>query len=217
MKAAERKQNLVWGALLIIFGVVALVQTFTEISIWAWVAISGTVGLGIFVVYLSDRSAKALLIPIYVLWTLAIFLTLLALDVLPDAFVATFVLTAVAIPFIVAFLQDHSLWGLLIPAYVLLAIGIMVPLLEGGVLADALVPSYVMFTIAIPFLVVFLRNRQHWWALIPGGILAVIGFAFLIAESAIEYVVPAVLILVGGGILLRQFLRAEPPADKVAK
>jgi hypothetical protein len=217
MKAAERKQNMVWGALLIIFGVLALVQTFTEISIWAWVALSGVIGLGIFVVYLSDRAAKALLIPVYVLWVLAIFLALLALDMLQDAFVATFVLTAVAIPFIVAFLQDHSRWGLLIPAYVLLAIGIMVPLLESGVLADTLVPSYVMFTIAIPFLVVYLRNRQHWWALIPGGILAVIGFAFLIAESAIEYVVPAVLILVGGGILLRQFLRAEPPADKVVK
>ena len=147
------------------------------------------------------------------LWVIAIFLTLLELDILPDAFVASFVLTAVALPFILVFLQDRSRWGFLIPAYVLLAIGLMVPLLESGVLADVLVPTYVMFTIAIPFFAVYLWNRQHWWALIPAGVLLIVGFAFLLAEAAVELIVPAVLILVGIGILLRQFFRGEPSTD----
>ena len=213
MKADNRKQNMVWGGLLIIFGVLALLQTFIDVSVWAWVAILGAAGLGVFVVYLTDRSAKFLLIPVYVFWVVAVFLVLLTLNILPDALIASFVLSAVAIPFIVVFLQDRSRWGFLIPAYVLLVIGLMVPLLESGILADMLVPSYVMISIAIPFFAVYLWNREHWWALIPGGILLIIGFAFLLAEAAVELIVPAVLILVGIGILLRQFFRGEPTTE----
>lgn len=213
MKGDNRKPSMVLGALLIIFGVLALLQTFIDISIWVWVVVLGVAGLGVFAVYLTDRSIKVLLIAVYVLWAVAIFLVLLELDILEDALVATFVLTAVAIPFIVAFLYNRALWGLLIPAYVLLVIGLMVPLLESGILNDLLIPAYVMFAIAIPFLAVFLWNREHWWALIPGGILLVIGFAFLAAEAAVELIVPAVLILVGIGILVRQFLRREPEKE----
>jgi len=210
MKGDRRKQNKVWGGLLILFGVLALLQTFIDISVWTWVAILGVTGLGVFAVYLSDRASKGLLIPVYVLWIVAIFLVLLTLDILQDTFVASFVLTAVAIPFIVAFLQDRSRWGFLIPAYVLLVVGLMVPLLESGVLDGVLVPAYVMFTIAIPFFAVYLWNRRHWWALIPGGVLLIISFAFLFAEAAVELILPAVLILVGVGILLRQFFRGDP-------
>jgi hypothetical protein len=213
MKAGNRKQNMVWGGLLIIFGVLALLQTFIDISIWAWVAILGVMGLGVLAVYLSDRSSKGLLIPVYVLWVVAIFLVLLELEFLQAAFVASFVLTAVAIPFILVFLQDRSRWAFLIPAYVLLAIGLMVPLLESGVLNGVLVPAYVMITIAIPFFAVYFWNRRHWWALIPAAILLIVGFAFLFAEAAVELIVPAVLILVGIGILLRQFLRGKPSKE----
>jgi hypothetical protein len=213
MKADSRKQNIVWGGLLILFGVMALVQTFIDISVWVWVAVLGVTGLVVFIVYLTDRSSKTLLIPVYVVWVVAIFLVLLTLNILQDALVASFVLTAVAIPFIVAFLQDRSRWAFLIPAYVLLDIGLMVPLLESGVLSDMLVPAYVMFSIAIPFFAVYLWNRQHWWALIPAGILLIIGFAFLLAEAAVEIIIPAVLILVGIGILLRQFLGGKPAAE----
>jgi hypothetical protein len=205
---------MVWGGLLILFGVMALAQTFTDISAWVWAVVLGISGLVVFAVYLSDRASKALLIPVYVLWVVAIFLVLLTLDILQDAFVATFVLTAVAIPFIVAFLLDRSRWAFLIPAYVLLVIGLMVPLLESGILTDILIPAYVMISIAIPFFAVYLWNRQNWWALIPAGILLIIGFAFLLAEAAVELIIPTVLILVGIGILLRQFLRREPEAEE---
>jgi uncharacterized protein with PQ loop repeat len=139
---------------------------------------------------------------------------LIELDALRDDFIATFVLTVIALPFLVGFLRNREQWGLLIPAYVLLAVGVMVWLLERGVLNDLLVPAYVMFAIAIPFFMVYGRNPQQWWALIPGGIMAVIGLSFLIAEATIGYAVPAVLILAGIWILVRQFTHQESHADK---
>jgi hypothetical protein len=65
--------------------------------------------------------------------------------------------------------------------------------------------------VALPFFVVYLGNTKQWWALIPGGITAVIGLSFLIVESVAQVIVPAVLILVGAGILLRQVGRRESP------
>ena len=214
MKSQARRQGLVWGGLLIFFGVVALVEAYTDLTAWVWVAILAAAGLGVFGVYLTDRFQWGLLIPAYVLWAVALMVALIELNVLRDESVATYVLAAIALPFLVAFLRDRSRWGLLIPAYVLLAVGVMVVLIERGVLSDLLIPSYVLFTIAIPFFVVYARNPKQWWPLIPGGILAVIGLSFLVAEAAVQYVGPAVLVLVGVWILARVFTRREPPAPE---
>ena len=210
MKTQSMRQGIVWGGLLILLGAVLLVEAFTDLSAWAWVAILAAGGLGAFGVYLTDRSEWALLIPAYVLWAIAGLVALIELNILQDPFIATYVLTAIALPFLVVFLRNRDQWWALIPAYVLLAVGVMVGLLGLGVLTDLLVPAYVMFAIAIPFFVVYVRNPKQWWALIPGGIMAVIGLSFLIAEAAVQYVAPVVLVLVGVWILVRQFTRKEP-------
>jgi threonine/homoserine/homoserine lactone efflux protein len=62
-------------------------------------------------------------------------------------------------------------------------VGVMVGLIGLGVLDDLLIPTYVMFAIAIPFFVVYARDTKQWWALIPGGIMVVIGLSFLVAEA----------------------------------
>lgn len=212
MKSQARRQGLVWGVLLILFGVVALVEAYTDLTAWVWVAILAAAGLVVFGVYLTDRSQWGLLIPSYVLWAVAGLIALITLNILRDESVATYVLAAIALPFLVAFLRDRSRWGLLIPAYVLLAVGVMVGLLGVGVLSDLLIPAYVLFAIAIPFFVVYARDPKQWWPLIPGGILAVVGISFLVAEAAVQYIGPAVLVLVGVWILARVFTRKEPTA-----
>jgi len=214
MKPQSKTQAIVWGGLLILFGVLGMVATFTNISTWPWVAILAAAGLGVFGVYLTDRSEWSLLIPAYVLWAVALLVALTTLNALPDDFVATYVLAAIALPFLVVFVRDRESWWALIPAYVLLAVGVMVGLIEAGVLSELLIPAYVMFAIAIPFIVVYARNPKEWWPLIPGGIMAIIGLAFLMAEAAAEYVAPAALILVGVWVLVRQFTRREPAAPE---
>ena len=213
MNQQSRTSGIVLGSLLIIFGVLALVETQTDLNAWIWVAVLAIGGFGIYAVYATDRSQKWLLIVSYILLAVAGLVTLLTLGVLKDAFVATYVLLAIGFPFFVAFLYNRDNWGLLIPAYVLLAIGVMVPLIELGVLGDTLVVTYVMMAIAIPFFVVYLLNTKNWWALIPGGILAVIGLGFLIAEASVEYIFAAGLIIAGLIIVIRQFMKKEEPAE----
>jgi hypothetical protein len=209
-----KSQALVWGGLLILFGVVGLVATFITLTAWVWVAVLAVAGLGAFGIYLMDRSERALLIPAYVLWVVALMVALITLNVLNDEFVATYVLAAIALPFLIAFLRNRAQWPMLIPAYVLVAVGVMVGLIGTGVLNELLIPAYVMFAIAIPFFFVYVRNPKQWWALIPGAVMTVIGLGFLIAESAAQLVAPVVLIIVGVWILARQFRRREPVAPE---
>ena len=108
------------------------------------------------------------------------------------------------------FVLDRSRWWALVPAYSLLAIGGMIGLIGAGVLDDLLVPAYIMFAVAIPFFVVYARNTRLWWALIPGGITGIIGLAFLMADSAVQYIGPVALIVAGAWVLVRQFTRKEP-------
>ena len=215
MQSQSKRQGLVWGGLLILFGVMGLVATLTDLSAWVWVIILALAGLLVFGVYLTDRSDLTLLIPAYVLWAVAGLVALTTLDILPDEFIAMYVLTAIALPFLVVFVRDRAQWWALIPVYVLLAVGLMVGLIASGILSELLIPAYVMFAVAIPFLVVFALNPKAWWPLIPGGIMAVIGLAFLVAETAAEYIAPAGLVLAGIWILARQFLHKEPAAPDV--
>jgi predicted membrane protein len=209
MNTTSKKSGLVLGGLLIVFGVLALLEIVTDLSAWIWVAVLTIGGLGVYGIYATDRAEKWLLIISYAMLAVAGLVTLLTLEVLDDPYVATYVLVAIALPFLVAFLFDRTRWGLLIPAYVLLVVGVFVPLTELGVLDDNLTVTYILLAIAIPFFVVFLRNTKNWWALIPGGILAIVGLSFLIAEASVEYIFAAVLIVAGILIVVRQFTKGE--------
>lgn len=210
MKISSNKGALVGGGLLILFGVMSLVQVYVDLGPWVWVLVLAAAGAGVLGLYYTDRSEAWILIPGYVLLAVAALITLVTLDILRGETIAFFVLSLIGLPFLAVFLRNRQHWWALIPAYVLFAVGLMVGLIGLGVLDDFLVPAYVMFAIAIPFFVVYARNPKNWWALIPAGIMAVIGFSFLIADAAAQLIAPAVLIIVGVWILVRQFLRREP-------
>ncbi|MBN1583522.1 MAG: hypothetical protein JXA89_22625 [Anaerolineae bacterium] len=216
MNSQSKKQGLIWGGLLILFGALMLIETMTNLSAFAWVGILAAAGLGAFAIYLTDRSDWGLLIPAYVLWSIAALVALVTLDILHDELIATFVLAVIALPFLVGFLRDRSRWGLLIPAYILLAVGIMVALIGLSILDDLLIPAYVLLSVSVPFFVVYVRNRKQWWPLIPGGITAIIGLSFLIAENIAQYVGAIALVVVGSWILVRQFTRQEPAGQEPA-
>ncbi len=198
MKLQSRNQALIWGSLLIIFGVVGLVESFIDLTPWAWVAILAATGLGIFGIYLRDRSEWWPLIPAYALWAIAGLLALVELSVLRGEFLAAYVLFTIALPFIVVFLRDRSQWWALIPAYVMLAVAAMVLLSETVLLPAAFEATFVLTAIALPFLVVYLRNRAQWWPLIPAYVLMSIGVMIPLEELGFlnDFLVPAYVMFV---------------------
>jgi hypothetical protein len=113
---------------------------------------------------------------------------------------------AIALPFLVVYARHPQEWWPLIPAYVLTVIGVMIALIDLGILDGLLAPAYILLAIALPFFVVYVRHPREWWPLIPGGILGVIGGAFLLGAGFASYVGAAAMILGGLVILLRQFI-----------
>jgi hypothetical protein len=210
MQSRTSSHNAVWGGLLVLFGVVGLVDAFADVTAWGWVGVLALAGLGVLGVYLTNRAEWALLIPAYVMWVIAGLVALITLGVLRGAFIPTYVLVAIMLPFLAAYVRDREQWWSLIPAWVLLAVGLMVGLIGQGILNDLLIPAYVTFAIAIPFVVVYVRNSSQWWALIPGGIMIVIGASFVVAEGMFQYVAAIVLLVLGAWILMRQFTRPAP-------
>ena len=200
------KQLLLWSAVLIIVGVLALVNQYVELSPWVWAGCLAAAGLIGLVLFLLDTSDLLVLLAAYVLLAVAFLIGLVATDILQDEAVAFYVLLVIALPFLGVYLRNRAMWWALIPAYTMLAVVGVIALGEMAGASDNLVTAYVMFAIALPFFFVFVRNRAHWWALIPGGIMAAIGVGFLLTE-AFAIVGAVLLIAVGAWLLLGRFFR----------
>ncbi len=162
-----------------------------------WLA---AVGLPFLVTFLvSPRRNWWALIPAYLFGSVAAFLMVERL--LPGDWDAIYWLAVVGAPFLITAITNLSKrWWALIPAYVFGTAGTF--LLLERMLNDELIAAYWLFAIAAPFFIVLVINpRRNWWALIPGGILAAIGFGLTVA--AIEYLIPAIMLVAGIYLLLR--------------
>lgn len=209
MKSGSVKRALVLGGILMLVGVLAFIDVFVDLSPWVWVILFAAAGVGALAVYLTDRSDWSLLIPAYVMLAIALLIALAESQILRGEAVAVFVLIVIALPFLVVFLRNRSQWWALIPAYVLAAVALMIGLQEIGILSDAVTAPYVLAAIAIPFFVVFARNRRQWWFLIPAGVLTIVALSLLIAEDVGGYVGPVILVVVGIVIVARLLTRGR--------
>lgn len=260
MDYLNSKQRFGWGSMLIFFGLSQAVNLFPavpELVKAAIIAFGGLVGLGIFfsarnekmllipaylqlaiaaiaflailnlvsgemlaaiilflaafpffVVYFFKREHWWALIPGYALLALSVMLLLLGGGLIDGGFVATYVLGAIAFPFLVVYFKDKNSWWALIPAYVMLVLGVMIGLIDANWLRGLIVPAYIMLAISFPFFYVYFKNRSHWWALIPAGVTALIGLGFALGAGLVKYVIPSVLVLAGVWLLVNN-LRQE--------
>jgi hypothetical protein len=224
MFSKAAKQILVLGGVLILVGVLSLVNRFVPLGPWVWAAFLAGAGLGALGLYLADRTDGLMLLAAYMLWAIAGLIALVPSEYLRDEAVAAYVLLAIALPFLVIYLRNRARWWALLLAYALLVVVGVIGLAESGLLGDDLVAAYVVLAVAIPFFVIYVRDHRQWWALIPGGVLGVLGMSFgtwlpwhsvrlsLIGGSAVEYSAVLLLLVAGVWILVRVTVGGEPPA-----
>jgi hypothetical protein len=73
-----------------------------------------------------------------------------------------------------AYTRNKQNWWLLIPTYVMAFIAAIIQIGSIRWLPGEFVGAFVMLAIGFPFLYVYLKNDEHWWALIPAYTMAAI-------------------------------------------
>jgi hypothetical protein len=223
MTANRNNNGVIWGGLLIGLGALFLLSELIPglgRLVWGaiWTAGFAFGGLALYLFYTRNRQHWWALIPAYILMTIAALIALGTLRVSGE-WIAAFVLYAIGFPFLYVYLRDHRHWWALIPAYVMAAVGTFPLLLWfNNHILDLIngfgIAAYWQFAIALPFFVVYLRNHEHWWALIPGGLFAFMGVIF--AAVGTWWLIPAAMIIGGAYLVVRQLgnsrqeRRAEP-------
>jgi hypothetical protein len=96
------------------------------------------------------------------------------LNLIPSAWDAIWALFlgAAGVAFMYAYLKDRSQWWAIIPGLVLIGLALLV-------LGDQFWPKFsdrwgggfFLGMIALSFWVIYVTNREMWWAIIPGGVL----------------------------------------------
>ena len=74
--------------------------------------------------------------------------------------------------FLLVFILNSKEWWTLIPGFDLIGIGSLIFMSQNFTsLPGILGTSIFLAFLGLPFLLIFITHRQHWWALIPGGVL----------------------------------------------
>ena len=130
--------------------------------------------------YLTDRTRNWwALIPGGVMLFLG--LTMLVVDNAGGEWVGAMLLLMFALAFLVVYLTNRArTWALLV-AYIfgVLSIG---PMLAAFDNMAGYFGAVLFFAVALPFYVVYFRSAENWWAIIPAGVMTVLG---VIASLAI--------------------------------
>jgi hypothetical protein len=120
----------------------------------------------------------------------------------------------IGISFLAAYAVTRT-YGLLVPGGILTGLGTGIVLGVGGGPETSPVLGLGLGFVAIYVISLLARDPvQHWWPLIPGGILTVIGLSTMPAtRNLVTFVVPAVLILAGAAVVVG-FGRPQVPRPR---
>lgn len=178
------RSSLFWGILLIGAGVLALgaqLGYIRDLTATSWIFVFAAISLIAFVSYaMSGWTQWGWLFPAGIFGGLALTITLATNDV-NTAAVASPLFIGLLVPFAAAYLTDRARnWWALIPGGVMLFLT-LVTLLVDYTSGDEWIGALLFFMVAISFLLVYLNNREHWWALLVAYITGVIGIAPLMS------------------------------------
>jgi len=203
-----------WGYLLIAAGVLFLLQEMDIITnaldiIWG-VFFAGVGGVFLYA-YISNRSQWWTLIPGIALFGIAALILLSGLFPMYENWGGAIFLGSIGLGFWVVYVTNREMWWAVIPGGVLITLAGISVLDLFPQIDDELTGGIFFLGLGVTFaLLAILPSAQGrmTWALIPAGILVVIGF--LIATPFVEFVSylwPVALILIGIYIIYRNILR----------
>lgn len=209
------RSRLIWGAVLIVMGVLLLLrnmglaQSILAVGIWV---VFAAAGLAFLYTFAKDKEKWWAVIPGLGLLGLSI---LIGLDTiaprLEDILGGPLFLGMLGASFWVIYSVRRDFWWAVIPGGVLLTLALVAFVDELGAPIDT--GGLFLIGLGITFFLVSRLRRETdplTWALIPGAVLAIIGLLVLAESVAVlTYVWPAVLILAGGYFVYRSAGRSS--------
>lgn len=207
----KESRSAIWlGALLVVAGIVFLLQNFGlfgEIEQLVWVVVFGLAGLAFLWVFIRDREQWWAIIPACTLLGLA---ALIGLGDRLGAWGAALFMAAIGLSFWVIYALRREFWWAIIPGGSLFSLAAMIGAAEMGLGEGEGAVGIFFLGLATTFLLVYLlptTEGRMKWALIPAGVLAVMGALFTASMGgATAYLWPAALILGGGYLVARSLL-----------
>jgi hypothetical protein len=193
--------RIVVGALLVVAGVLLMLQTLGIVRfVWelAWSVVFAAGGAFFLWMYLERRSQWWAVIPGMALLGIGALIgsSIVGLD---DLLGGSIFLGALSVAFWLVYVRTRENWWAVIPAGVLLTLAVVAGVDQ--VLPRAEPAGLFFMGLALTFALVYLlptSGGQMTWALIPAGVLFVIGVIVVMATSSVlGFVWPAALILVG--------------------
>ncbi len=206
------ESRVLWGSLLILGGVLFLLQNLGifKMGDMFWALLLALAGVFFLSIFFQNRANWWALIPGFTLLGIALLVfTSLLFPRVANVWGGSFVLGALGLSFWVIFIIDRKNWWAIIPGGVLITLAAIAGLSQ--FIAGVATGGIFFFGLGITFgLVAVLPSPegQMKWAWIPAGVLVLMGLLIMAAAgNIINYLWPAVLILGGGYLLVRAFLR----------
>lgn len=197
-----------WGILLVLGGIALLLENLNIFKVGGlvWGIILGVAGLVFLTVYLENRTAWWSLIPGVTLLSICSAAVIEAVfPSLSEFITGAAVLGGIGFSFFLVYLVDRENWWAVIPAGVLVTLGI-ISIIEAGDF-DVDTGGYFFIGIGLTFLLVAILptpQGQMKWALIPAMILLVMGVLITAAvQDIFNFIWPLIIILGGGYLIIR--------------
>lgn len=206
-----------WGGLLIVIGLVVLLESLDLVDFGGltWAIIFAVIGIGFLPVFFSNKDNWWALIPAFTLLSAALAIILSEFWIKESGPWSGFiVLLGIGLSFLVIYLTNPSNWWAFIPFGVLSSIAVSV-LLE-PYLTDLVFIGVFFLGTGITFGVLSIiptPQGKMKWAVIPAGILFVIGLVFFFVSGDFFRIIAAALLIVLGIYVVIRTIRHSPVND----
>lgn len=114
------------------------------------------------------------------------------------------------------YFKDRSKWWAIIPGFTLLGLGVLI-LLSSIIprIGDTLGTTLFLGAIGASFLVIYADHREHWWPIIPGGVLITVAISTLLEDLFRPMFDTGSLFMIGLGITFLLVYLLSPSTKKM--